>query len=738
MIGVNIFDANAKEGTTTNDYGFYSLTLPSGKRTIAFSYLGYEKNVQTIDLSKGVTLNIRLKESNEELQAVVVTAEAQKEKERVQSTELGKVDVPMTLLRKAPVLLGESDILKILQLMPGIKRGSEGQIGLYVRGGGNDENLILLDEAPVYNAGHLLGFFSVFNSNSIKEVNMYKAAFPAVYGGRLSSILDIKMKEGNDQRFGFEGSLGIISSNLTVEGPLKKGKGSFIVSGRRTYIDKVFAAVGLQLPYYFYDLNAKVNYKIGEKDRLYLSSYFGRDVLYAPKLDGGSGGTDSSGVDTSGINFTPDFTTFLGNFTISSRWNHTYPSGKLFHNLTVLTSQFRYNISGKFSDNSIEIESNINDIGLKLDYDYRPNSATLIKFGAALTNHDFKPNVISLKGEIDQLLKERQSKLIRNKEAAVYGSYDVDINDKTKLTAGLRLSSSFVQSKAYAGLEPRLAMRYSLGEQTSVKLGYARMNQYLHLIASSSLALPTDLWYPSTNSIKPGKSDQISAGLFHYVEKIRTNLSIEGYYKWMDNLIEYREGAVLILNDNFEQELISGKGHAYGVEFLAQKSQGKWTGWLGYTYSIAKRQFEDLNNGAAYFSKYDRRHDFSVVSMLDITPRLSLSVSWVYSSGSPFTPRVGQYFMPNATFTNINITPIYSAKNAVRLSESHRFDFDITLKGRKRKRWAGEWHLGAYNAYGRTQPSRIVVEIDPQTQKLVYKQKGLFGFVGSISYNFKF
>jgi hypothetical protein len=731
LIGVNVVDETSREGTTTNDYGFYSLTLPSGKKKIAFSFLGYQKTVRDIELNKNTTLNIRLSDADQELETVVITAEAQKEKERVASTDLGKVDMPMTLLRKAPVLLGESDVLKVLQLMPGIKRGSEGQIGLFVRGGGSDENLILLDEAPVYNAGHLLGFFSVFNSNSLKDVSMYKAAFPAFYGGRLSSILDIKMKEGNDQRFATQGSLGLISSNLTVEGPLVKNKGSFIVSGRRTYIDKVFQAVGQQLPYYFYDLNAKLNYKISEKDRVYLSSYFGRDVLYAPEIE-------NDGSDTSATNFDTDFTTFLGNFTISGRWNHSYPSGKLFHNLTVLTSQFRYNINGSFAANSLKIESNINDIGVKLDYDYRPSSTATIKYGAAITNHDFRPNVISIQGEIGAFLKERPVNLIRNKEVAAYGSYDWDINERLKLTAGLRLSGSFVQGEAYGGLEPRLAMRYNLAKETSVKLGYARMKQYLHLIGSSAIALPTDLWYPSTKNVKPGKSDQISTGIFHYFEKIRTNVSIEGYYKWLDNLIEYREGAVLILNDNYEQELVTGKGWAYGAEFLAQKSHGKWTGWIGYTYSIAKRQFDELNKGQSYYSKFDRRHDFSIVSMLDLTKRISFSFSWVYSSGSPFTPSVAQYFMPNSTFTKIDILPVYTPRNDVRLSAAHRLDFDITLKGRKRKRWEGEWHLGAYNTYARTQPNRIAIELNPETQKLEYVQRGLFGFVGSVSYNFKF
>jgi CarboxypepD_reg-like domain/TonB-dependent Receptor Plug Domain len=729
LVGVGIFDETSKTSTVTNEYGFYSLTLVAGKHNIVFSYLGYEKVRKEIDLNKNISQTIRMVESSNELATVEVTASAQKERERVSNTELGKIDIPMSMLKKAPVLLGESDIIKVLQLLPGIKRGGEGQVGMFVRGGGSDENLILLDEAPVYNAGHLLGFFSVFNSSSIKDVSMYKAAFPAIYGGRLSSILDIKMKEGNDQRIGAEGSLGLISSNLTVEGPILKNKASFIVSGRRTYIDKVFQLLKAPLPYYFYDLNMKVNYKISDRDRLYLSSYFGRDVLYAPKIKSDSGQTVDLGL---------DFTSFLGNFTVSSRWNHAYQGGKLFHNLTVLTSQFKYKVGQKSAYNSFSIESNINDIGVKLDYDYRPNSTTTVRFGANLTNHDFRPNIIYSKDALFDFQNPQKVKLIRNQELAFYGSAEHDFSEALKVTAGLRVSSSFVQGASYAGLEPRLAARYNLTKNTSLKVGYARMKQYLHLVGSSAIALPTDLWYPTTKNVKPGRSDQASIGIFHYLEKVRTNLSVEGYYKWMDDLIEYREGAVLLLNDNYEKELVVGKGRGYGFEFLAQRSRGQWTGWLGYTWSVSNRTFPDLNLGNTYYSKYDRRHDFSIVSMYDVTPRFSTSMSWVYSSGQPFTPTFSQFLMPNATLTKIDVFPIYTAKNAVRLSSAHRLDIDFCVKGKKKGRYQGEWHFSSYNTYSRVQPSRLVRVYNNKTQKYEYYQRGLFGFVGSISYNFKF
>lgn len=727
LIGVTIRAKTAGKGASSNEYGFYALTLPEGRHTLVFSYIGFEPKELEVDVQKNVNLNVRLGEDKKTFQEVVVSARSTAAKEHVNNTEMGKLSVPIEMLRKTPALFGESDIIKAFQLMPGVKRGGEGTTGMFIRGGGSDENLILLDEAPVYNAGHVLGFLSVFNTNALRDVNLYKGAFPAQYGGRLSGIMDVKMREGNDRRFSAQGGIGNIASNLTLEGPIKKERGSFILSGRRSYIDKLVKPFGLILPFYFYDLNLKANYRVKERDRFYVSSYFGRDVLEALTR------SDSSDFDA-GID------TRLGNFTATSRWNHIYKNEKLFHNLTVLRSQFDYKIEGSFAENNVLIRSSITDYAAKLDYDYRPENQTTIKFGAGFTHHIFKPNLISVQGDITDVLKDKPADKIDMEELALYGSMDRDFGERWKLNGGLRLTGAAVQNVFYKALEPRFAARYAMGERNSLKFGYARMTQYLHLVSSSSVALPTDLWYPVTKNVKPGYSDQVSAGWFtHFLEeKKQVQFSTEVYYKWMHSLIEYREGARLILNDNYESELIRGRGRAWGLEMMLQKNAGKLTGWIGYTLAWSNRTFPDLNKGKTYFARYDRRHDVSVVANYEVRPRFSISIAWVYSSGNPFTPIVAKYLMPLPSYTGIDLLPVYPSKNSHRLNDAHRLDVDLVIKGKKRKRWQGEWHLGAYNTYNRVQPNRVVIRLDETTGKERYEERGLFGIIGSISYNFKF
>lgn len=732
LIGVTIQDSLTGKGTVSNEYGFYTLVLPEGTHWLRFSYIGFQAQQKQINLRQNQTLNLRLRENGRLIEQVVISATSEREKERVHNAEMGKLSVPIEILRKTPVLFGESDLIKAVQLLPGVKRGGEGSVGMYVRGGGNDENLILLDKAPVYNIGHALGFLSVFNTNSIKSVDIYKGAFPAQYGGRLSSILDVRMREGNDQRLGVQGSIGNIASNLTVEAPIVKNRGSFILSGRRSYIDQLVKwFTPFQFPYYFYDFNAKVNYKLNERDRVYVSSYFGRDVIRAAANES----------DSDSLNFDANINSNLGNFTITSRWNHIYPSGKLFHNLTVLRSQFDYNLEGEAFSNNILIRSSIQDLGAKMDYDYRPDTRTTYKFGLNLTNHTFRPNLISVQGAISDFLKNKPADKIINQEMSVYGSIDKDLGAQWKINGGLRLSGSAVQETFYGNVEPRLAVRYLLSERHSLKLGYARMAQYLHLVSSSSVALPTDLWYPVTKRVPPGQSDQISAGYFTYInvsEKHKVELSTEVYYKKLHRLIEYREGARLLLNDNYENELVRGNGEAYGWEILAQKNTGRLTGWVGYTLSWSKRQFSDLNQGNAYYARYDRRHDVSVVLNYDIRPRFGVSLAWVYSSGSPFTPVTAKYLQPYPNYSGIDLLPVYSSKNEYRLHGARRLDIDFVFRGKKRPRWQGEWHLGAYNAGNRTQPNRVVLTVDESTGREKYQEKGLFGFMMSLSYNFKF
>lgn len=728
LIGVTIQDRAAQRGTSTNEYGFYSLSLPAGTRTLVFTYPGFEPTEQTTLLRQNHTLNVRIAEQQNTLGEVVIKAEAQREREVVQNSEMGRLSVPMEILRRTPALFGESDLIKALQLMPGVKRGGEGTTGMFVRGGGNDENLVLLDEAPVYNVGHILGFLSVFNSPSIKSVDLYKGAFPAQYGGRLSSILDVRMREGSDQRFGMQGSIGNIAANLTVEAPIVRDRASFIVSGRRSYLDKIVSLVQPGLfPYYFYDFNAKVNYKITERDRLYLSSYFGRDVLSASQK------SDSSNTNL-GISSN------LGNFTITARWNHIYRAGKMFHNLTLLKSQFRYQIEGKAFENSVFIRSAIDDIGLKMDFDYRPSGTSVTyKFGGQITNHLFRPNLVSVQGEVSDVLKSKKPPSIYNQEMGLYGSADRDLGTNWKLNAGVRLSASTVQGAFYTHLEPRFSARYALSDRHSLKVGYARMVQYLHLVSSSSVALPTDLWYPTTKNVLPGKSDQVSAGWFTWLGNAsKIQLSTEVYYKKLHQLIEYREGARLLLNDNYENELVRGQGEAYGWEILAQKNTGKLNGWIGYTLAWSTRTFPDVNQGARYYARYDRRHDVSVVANYDFSRRFGVSLAWVYSTGNPFTPIVAKLLMPFPNYSGVDLLPVYPAKNTYRLHDAHRLDIDFVLRGKKRRRWAGEWHLGAYNVYNRAQPNRVVLVLDEKTGREKYQERGLFGIIGSLSYQFKF
>lgn len=731
LIDATLLADNRAQGTNTNVYGYYALSLPKGLHSIEVSYLGYKTLTLEIDLKSDVIKNFRLDTEGTLIDEVVVTATHAKAKEAVKSTEMSRVNIPMEILSKTPALFGESDVIKAIQLIPGIKRGGEGGLGMYIRGGNNDENLILLDEATVYNPGHLLGFLSVFNSASLKSTDIYKGAFPSVYGGRLSGILDVRMREGNDQKLAVQGGIGNIASNLTIEGPIIKEKMSFIVSARRSYLDQlVNLVIPGGFPYYFYDFNAKINYKLDQRNRIYLSNYVGRDILNL-----GGGGSDSLGLD---LGFGSD----LGNTTTTLRWNHIYKNQKLFHNITAIFSQFRYKIEGYTFDSSIRIRSSIDDLGLKLDYDYAMGTGKQLKFGAQAIHHLFSPNLFVLQGEAVEVVPTQPNLKISNVETGIYASFDHEVSPSFRYNAGLRLSSSIATKASYFNLEPRASLRYALADEHSIKLGFARMNQYMHLVSGSTIALPTDLWYPSSSAVKPGQSDQVNAGYFTYLGSGNKTiqLSAETYYKWMRNLIEYREGARLILNNDYEKELVSGKGHAYGFEILAQKDKGHLTGWIGYTLSWSKRTFAEVNKGETYYARYDRRHDVAIVlNYFNSTKdRIGISAAWVYSSGSPFTPMVAKYIQPLPNYSGIELLPVYSARNAHRLNGSSRLDIDFFIMGKKRKNFQGEFHIGAYNVLSTVQPSRVTITVDPDTGKEKYQEKGLFGFIGAIAWKFKF
>lgn len=635
---------------------------------------------------------------------------------------MGRADLPVSLLLKTPAIGGEPDIIKALQLTPGVKRGTEGAIGMYVRGGGNDENLILLDGAPIYNAGHLLGFFSVFNGSALKDVQLYKSSFPAQYGGRLSSVLDVRTREADMERFGASGSIGLISSSLSVSTPIIRNRLSITASGRRTYIDKVYRFI----PYHFYDLNAKASYILDDRNRIHVSGYFGDDVLSMNKTQ-----KDSSGASyslNSGMN--------LGNASGTLRWNHISRDAKFISDLSLLHTRFRYQIDGSLGSNALSVRSAISDIGIKGDFKWRAAAAHKAALGFSYTQHTFNPNIVQSQGDVKEVIHERGGKHIVNGEAGIYLNDEWALNDRWLLNGGMRLSLDQAAEKTYCNPEPRLAARYMLDERNSVKISYARMLQYMHLVSSSSLTLPTDLWYPVTTTIRPGTSDQISAGYYRSFPKARVAFSIEAYHKWLNNLIEYREGAQLLLNDDFEKEMVQGKGRSYGLELFASKTTGKLTGWIGYSLSYSLRQFDSLNQGREYFAKYDRRHDFSFVAAYDLSKHFAASTTVIYSSGSPFTGQIGQYAVPKPDYTGIETIPVYSDRNALRMSSAFRIDLDLAYKFVIADRFKCEAHLSMYNVLNRAQPGRVDRVWNEQKGMYGYEQKGLFGNVTTCSFNF--
>lgn len=654
---------------------------------------------------------------------VTVSASSGNMRRHIEGTQMGKLDIPLSMLSKAPSLAGEPDVIKALQLTPGVKRGSEGNIGMFVRGGGNDGNLILLDGAPVYNAGHLLGFFSVFNTAAVKDVDLYKSSFPAQYGGRLSSVLDIRTKEGCMTDYKASAGIGLISSSLAVQGPIVNDKLSFMVAGRRTYIDKVFKYV----PYYFYDVNTKLTYIVNSRNRLYLSSYIGDDVLHATNMGG-----------TSDKEQTVNTSMKLGNKTMTLRWNHTAEDGKFSADIATTYSQFKYDIGGKMGTNNLSMRSAIRDIALKGDVKYNRITDHKLSAGFNLINHYFNPNIVSSSGALLEKFGNSPGKKIYNYEGAVYVNDEYHINDKWQLAAGMRLSGATTNNSIYINAEPRIGARYLVDDRNSIKASYARMSQYMHLVSSSSMALPSDLWYPVTNNVLPSISDQASAGYYHAMPSCGLTMSAEVYYKWMHHLVEYKEGALLTLNDNYEDELVTGTGRAYGLELFVSKTTGKFTGWVGYSLSYSQRSFDSLNQGQEYYSRFDRRHDVSLVGMYDLSNRWCISTSVLYATGSPFTGQTSQYMVPKPDFSGVDILPGYSGRNEYRMSAAFRVDVDLSYKFRFGKWLRGDAHFSVYNVFNRTQPHRVERVWDKNKNNYAYRQVGLFGTITTASVNFNF
>jgi len=722
-------------GVSTNEYGYYALSLPKGQYVVSYSYVGYQTVLDTIDLQADLVKDIELLPESTTVDAVVVTDE--RTDENVKSTDMSVLSLDMKEAKKVPVIFGEQDIVKTLQLMPGVSPSSEGGSGFFVRGGNADQNLILLDEAPVYNASHLLGFFSVFNSDALKDVKLYKGGVPAEFGGRASSVMDVHMKNGNSKKFSGSGGLGLISSRLTLEGPIVKDKGSFIVSGRRTYADLMFQLVADDFDggsLYFYDLNLKANYKLGQKDRLYLSGYFGRDVF----------GFDGSGLD-------------WGNATLTLRWNHLF-NEKLFANTTFVYSEYDYGFAVRTDNFDIDLAAGINNLNLKQDYSYYLNPNNNIKFGWQSLYYNFRPGSFEAKdSETDDVLGSAKLAQQYALENAAYISNQHKINKKLSMNYGLRLTSfsnigaatvktyneanEAIDSVSYGsgeffntyfGLEPRVNAVYLLDDKSSIKASYNRIYQYLHILSNASSGTPTDIWAPSTQLIKPQYADQVALGYFRNFLDNKLEFSVEGYYKQLGNQVDYEDGAETFLNEDLEAELVFGQGRAYGMEVFLRKRQGKFTGWVSYTLSKSERQFADINNGNWFSARQDRRHDISVVGVYDITKKWSISAAWVYYTGDAITFPSGKYEVDG------QIVNLFSSRNGDRMPDYHRLDVGATYVFRDSKKWYSDINFSVYNAYNRKNAYSISFQENEAGTGTEAVRLALFGIVPSISWNFKF
>ncbi len=720
-------------GTLTNSYGFYSLTLDTGEYTIIYRSNGFLSQEIKFNLIENITKNIELTMPADVLQIQEMNVNAEKENDNITSSGMNVTRFDPKSIETIPVLFGEKDIMKTLQLTPGVKTAGEGNSGFFVRGGGADQNLILLDEAPVYNASHLLGFFSVFNSDAIKDVSLYKAGIPAEYGGRASSVMDVKMKDGNLKKFGASGGIGLISSRLAIEGPIVKEKGSFIVSGRRSYLD-IFLKLSKDenqrnSKLYFYDFNAKANYKISDKDRIFLSGYFGRDKF---------GFSDQFGFD-------------WGNATGTLRYNRIINS-KLFSNTSFVYSNFDYQFTIGSGEDAFGIKSSIEDFSLKQDFTYYLNKNNTMKFGVSGMHHTFKPGALT--GDNDSF----NEIVLDSRYAMEFGAYiqnDQKIGARFNIMYGVRYSGfDLIGGKSYTyddngdklteethdrwesssyqfGIEPRLSMSYVISERNSIKLAYDRNYQYIHQLSNSTTSSPTDVWVPSSNNIKPQVADQIALGYYQNVKKNTYQISAEVYYKKLHNQIDYRNGANLLLNNLVEGELVYGNGTAYGLELMLQKKKGKLTGWISYTLSRSLRQFDDINEGRVFSARQDRIHDLSVVVMYKINKSLSLATTFVYYTGDAVTFPSGKYYVGGISI------PYFTERNGYRMPDYHRMDVGLTWYMKESKRFKHNLNFSIYNLYARENAYTISFEDNSQTGETEAIQTALFKIIPSITYNFK-
>lgn len=747
LIGANMLVVGEGRGVQSNQYGFYSITLNKGNYRLLVSFIGYQTKEVAISLDGDIQQNILLLPNTAIINNVTVIG--RRRDNNVKTAQMGKIELSVNTAKALPALFGEVDLLKTLQLLPGVRNAGEGNAGFYVRGGGPDQNLILLDDAVVYNTGHLFGFFSIFNADAIKNVTLIKGGMPAQYGGRLSSVVDVAMKEGNINKTQVDAGIGLIASRFSIQGPLKKNKASYIVSARRTYIDiltKPFIKKSSEFygsGYYFYDLNAKMNYRFSEKDIVYLSGYFGRDQF---------------NFNNTKRSFAIDIP--WGNSTATLRWNHVF-NKKLFANTTAVYNDYKFALNGRQNDFNINLSSGIRDLNLKTDIDFYPTPEHKLKFGAQFSRHTFLPNVLS--GNQDSVIFEPNNATRKfANEYALYLQDDWELSSKLKFNMGLRysvfqqvgkytlyqrdangnkLDSTMYGSgqtvKAYGGLEPRFTLRYAFSEISSVKAAVTRNIQYIHLVTNAGTTLPTDLWVPSTIRVQPQTGWQYAVGYFKNFNNGMFETSIEAYYKTMNNQIEYKEGYTPSLKDP-EEEFVFGKGWSYGAELFINKVKGRFTGWVGYTLSWTWRRFNDLNDGLKYPSRYDRRHDMSVVGTYELSPKWKVSSVFVYGTGNATSLPERFYFVGGV------LTQEYSRINAYRMKPYHRMDlsFTYTPTPKKQRKYTANWVFSLYNAYSRLNPYFIYFDQEGDagagTLEVKAKQVSLFPVIPAVTWNVKF
>jgi hypothetical protein len=738
LMGATIFVRELKTGAVSDFYGNYSLTLNEGNYTLVFSYIGYSTIEKKFELSKDLKVSLELTPTEHQLNEVVITSE--KNDKNVVKPEMSTFRMDIKTIQRIPSLMGEVDIIKAIQLLPGVQSVGEGSSGFSVRGGAPDQNLILLDEATVYNASHLMGFFSVFNNDAIKDVKLYKGDIPANYGGRLASVLDVRMNEGNAKKFEINGGIGIIASRLTVEGPIVKDRSSFILSGRRTYAD-IFLPLSSNEALqnnklYFYDLNAKINYRINDNNQVFLSGYFGRDVF-------------KNGF--AGMKW--------GNETATIRWNHLFTK-QLFSNFSFIYSNYLYNLGTPAgNNNSFDWNSNLRDLGIKADFSYYLNTKNTIRFGASAIYHMFNPGEAKGTGEetVFADVKVPNNYAI---ETGVYGNNEQKIGEHFTVKYGLRFSmfqnigpgtvfhfdssytatdstiyNSGVIYNTYIGIEPRLGLLYDFNSIHSIKASYARTNQYLQLAQNSTIGTPLDIWFPSSPNVKPQIADQIAIGYFRNFRRNTIETSVEAYYKWMQNVVDFKDFAQLLLNNKLEGEIRSGKAWSYGVEFLVRLNETKFNGWISYTYSRSFRQIDEINSNNPYPAPYDKPNNISIVLNYVISKRFTVSANWVYATGAPVTFPTGRAEIGG------KIVPIYSDRNQYRYQDYHRLDLSLSFFSKVKPGRKFNWDLNfsVYNAYNRHNTWSINFTQDNTDPNVTYAEKVyLFGIIPSLTFNFHF